>query len=187
MSFDINAKLRDCRSLRSRLTTPPELGRPGRVAHRCGSAIRHHVAAFSHRDPLRQARHRARLAIRAGQGSRLDRLLYEQVDLPGDGRELVDTGKVRNDGSFDLDVAPGPSQTLTSSTATTTRSSSANASTSTPWSAAVQGRRARQARERPKGPLPRANSRPQRLGPWDQPAGARREEVANLQAGEGRS
>ena len=36
--------------------------------------------------------------------------LYEQVDLPGDGRELVDTGKVRKDGSFDLDVAPGPSR-----------------------------------------------------------------------------
>jgi hypothetical protein len=36
--------------------------------------------------------------------------LYEQVDLPGDGRELVDTGKVRSDGSFALDVEPGPSR-----------------------------------------------------------------------------
>lgn len=36
--------------------------------------------------------------------------LYENVDLPGDGRELVDTAKVRNDGSFALDVDPGPSR-----------------------------------------------------------------------------
>lgn len=36
--------------------------------------------------------------------------LYEQVDLPGDGRELVDTARVRNDGSFALDVDPGPSR-----------------------------------------------------------------------------
>ncbi len=36
--------------------------------------------------------------------------LYEQVDLPGDGRELVDTGRVRSDGTFSLDVEPGPSR-----------------------------------------------------------------------------
>ena len=32
------------------------------------------------------------------------------MDLPGDGRELVDTARVRSDGSFALDVAPGPSR-----------------------------------------------------------------------------
>ena len=36
--------------------------------------------------------------------------LYEQVDMPGDGRELVDTTRVRSDGSFALDVTPGPSR-----------------------------------------------------------------------------
>jgi hypothetical protein len=36
--------------------------------------------------------------------------LYERVDLPGDGRELVDTAKVRSNGSFALDVDPGPSR-----------------------------------------------------------------------------
>lgn len=36
--------------------------------------------------------------------------LYEEVDLPGDGRELVDTARVRNDGSFALDIDPGPSR-----------------------------------------------------------------------------
>ena len=75
-------------------------------------AIRHHVATFSHRDPLRQARHRARLALGPANVAGSTVCLYEQVDLPGDGRELVDTGKVRNDGSFDLDVAPGPSRNL---------------------------------------------------------------------------
>ena len=36
--------------------------------------------------------------------------LYEQVDLPGDGRELVDTARVRSDGRFALAVDPGPSR-----------------------------------------------------------------------------
>ena len=38
--------------------------------------------------------------------------LYEQVDLPGDGRELVDTARVRSNGGFALDVDPGPSRLL---------------------------------------------------------------------------
>ncbi len=36
--------------------------------------------------------------------------LYEQVDLPGDARELVDIAKVRNDGTFGFAVEPGPSR-----------------------------------------------------------------------------
>ena len=38
--------------------------------------------------------------------------LYEQVELPGDGRELVDTARVRSEGGFALDVEPGPSRLL---------------------------------------------------------------------------
>lgn len=38
--------------------------------------------------------------------------LYEEVDLPGDGRELVDTAKVRNGGSFALNIDPGPTRTF---------------------------------------------------------------------------
>ena len=114
--------------------------------------------------------------------------LYEQVDLPGDGRELVDTGKVRKDGSFDLDVAPGPSRNLdvvyrNNNKIVERERLHIDAVVAPQFEVVGRARLVNGQKVRFRG----SHSRPQRLGPWDQPAGARREEVANLQAGEGRS
>ena len=65
-------------------------------------------------DPGRveQGRHCSRYRERLGNVAGSTVCLYEQVDLPGDGRELVDTARVRSNGGFALDVDPGPSRLL---------------------------------------------------------------------------
>ena len=113
MSFDVNAMLRDCESRTIQVDNScPNSG--GAAATQIDAAIQ--AGTGSPRSAIvirsdKPATIRGSLSGPANvAGSTV--CLYEQVDLPGDGRELVDTGKVRNDGSFDLDVAPGPSRNL---------------------------------------------------------------------------
>jgi hypothetical protein len=55
---------------------------------------------------------RGRLAGTGGPVSAANVCVYEQVDVPGDVRQLVQTAKTRTDGTFAVQLPPGPSRSF---------------------------------------------------------------------------
>jgi hypothetical protein len=55
---------------------------------------------------------RGRLARGSGPVSAANVCVYEQVDIPGEVRQLVQTAKTRSDGTFAVQLPPGPSRTF---------------------------------------------------------------------------